>query len=139
MVSSGKKASNPSQRAGNPRGNNSQTPPPSASNTAHVGGAACCQVASGSAASHAIKPINPAVMKFASHNSGSKNGSAPASASGVMTKLTSGIATALASGETSENCWNKASSAGSMPNVIAHCARPHSASQCAAPSRPLPM
>jgi hypothetical protein len=41
-----------------------------------------------------------------------------------MTKLTSGIASALASGETSENCWNISSSSGSVPRVTAHCVAP---------------
>ena len=138
-VSSGRKASTPSQREGKPRGSSSQRPPASASSTAQTGGAACCHIASGRPASQSMKTISQAVKKCASVSNGSSSGRLPSSASGAMTKLTSGIASALASGETSENCWNRASSAGSMPSVTAHCARPHSSSQCTGPSRPLPI
>src|SRR5256714_10347077 len=54
---------------------------------------------------------------------------APASASGVITKLTSGIASALAIGETSDTCWNSTSSRGARPRVTAHCTLAHCASQ----------
>ena len=136
IVSNGRKASSPSQRFGNPRGNSAQAPPASASSTAHPGGAACCHTARGSAAIQSTASIMPVVMAWARNNKGSSRGRQPASASGVMRKLTSGIASALASGETSENCWNKASSAGSIPSVMAHWVRIQSRSQCPEASRP---
>ena len=47
----------------------------------------------------------------------------PESASGTIASVTAGIATALASAETSENCWNNASVAGTRPIVTTHCVR----------------
>ena len=60
---------------------------------------------------------------------------AATSASGVTTRLTTGIATAFASGETTETCWKSSSTSGASPTVIAHCTRPHCASQCRRPTR----
>src|SRR5436309_4695162 len=54
-----------------------------------------------------------------------------------MTKLTSGIASALAIGETSDTCWNSTSSRGARPAVTAHCTLPHCASQWALAVRPV--
>src|SRR5947199_8573274 len=47
----------------------------------------------------------------------------PDSASGTIASVTAGMATALASAETSENCWNNASVAGTRPIVTTHCVR----------------
>ena len=55
----------------------------------------------------------------------SKGSTLPAKASGVTTMLTSGIAMALASGDTSDICWNQTSSSGAKASVIAHWTRPH--------------
>ena len=46
----------------------------------------------------------------------------PASAGGTTANVTAGIATAFASGETSDACWNSASVSGAIPTVTSHCA-----------------
>ena len=50
---------------------------------------------------------------------------AASSASGVTTAETTGIATALASGPTTDTCANRNSAAGARPSVIAHCTCNH--------------
>lgn len=60
------------------------------------------------------------------HGSGN---AVPISASGVVTKLTTGIASALATADTTETCWNSSKVNGSRPNVTASWTR-------AAPRRP---
>jgi hypothetical protein len=47
----------------------------------------------------------------------------PASASGVITSVTSGIATRLARKPTSETCWKKTSVSGVRPSVAITCVR----------------
>src|SRR5688572_1579624 len=61
----------------------------------------------------------------------------PISASGTTIRLTTGIATALASGETMDICWNSASSGGIKARVTASCTRTQLASQCTFPMRPM--
>ena len=127
----------PSQRAGKPRGNSSQAHP--SSRQQHRPGRRRVllphrqrQLGQPFDEEPSARPATDAPAA-ATDRSGR---AAASSASGVTTRLTSGMATALASGETSENCWNSASSAGIMPSVIAHCARTHSASQWPAARRP---
>ena len=98
------KANIPSQRAGNPYGNNAHAPPNKAAITSTIGGAACCQVAIGKCAKNCITHISNSVSQFANGKSILKTGIVAATANGVMTIPTSGIAIALASGETKENC-----------------------------------
>ena len=137
--SSGRNSTRPTQRAGIPRGNSNQSDPSSATPVAHNGGACCCQTAHGVAARNSISAINCAVIQCAGHIKNANPGNVASNARGVMTKLTTGIATAFASGDTSENCWNNISSKGIMPTVIAHWARPHCTSQWPEASLPLPM
>src|SRR3989338_7490067 len=62
---------------------------------------------------------------------------APNKVSGTTTRLTTGMAKALASGETMETCWNSASSKGVNPSVTAHWVCAASRSQSARASPPL--
>ena len=48
------------------------------------------------------------------------------------------MAIALATGDTSDTCWNRASNSGVRPSVMAHCTLPHCASQCDLDVRPMP-
>src|SRR5688572_16104192 len=66
----------------------------------------------------------------------SKGIAAPISASGATIRLTIGIATALASGETIETCWNIASSGGISASVTATCTFAQPASQRGQAMRP---
>ena len=62
---------------------------------------------------------------------GTTHSASAASASGVTSRLTTGMATALASGDTSDTCWNSSASAGSRPTVSAACARAPSRTEAA--------
>ncbi|MNN27190.1 hypothetical protein D3C81_1407190 [compost metagenome] len=53
---------------------------------------------------------------------------AAASDSGVTSRLTTGIAMALASGDTTDTCRNSNSVSGTSPAVTAHCVRAAAAS-----------
>ena len=67
--------------------------------------------------------MSGAIDAWASCQSASTGTNAATSAMGTIANVTTGIATALASGPTSETCWNSASDSGTRPSVIAHCAR----------------
>ncbi len=66
-----------------------------------------------------------------------RNGSgrnAPASVNGTTTRLTRGIANALATGEMSESCWKSATSIGTIATVIESCS---TTAACTRPGRPV--
>ena len=69
----------------------------------------------------------------------SQGNTSDASVNGTTMKVTTGIATALATGETSETCWNSISISGTRPSVIAHCARAAAPRVDPAPMRPTPV
>ena len=109
-------------RPGMPRGNRQTATPNPATMAAHNGGAGACQT--GQAAHHSRKTISPPRTAWASAAIGHQGITAASSASGVTTKLTRGMASALASGETSENCWKTSSKTGSEASVAAHWTTP---------------
>ena len=92
----------PSQRSGKPRGNNSHSVPISASTPAHIGGAGRVQTANCCAASQ--PKASPSAAMIRSAQSRQNGSTTPTSANGVTSQLTTGIATALANGDTSETC-----------------------------------
>jgi hypothetical protein len=53
--------------------------------------------------------------------------------------VTTGIATALANGETIDTCWNSTSISGTRPSVIAACARTAARQVAMGPMRPTPV
>jgi hypothetical protein len=65
----------------------------------------------------------------------SSGGNAASSVSGTIIRLTSGMALALAIGETGDTCWNITSNGGIRPRVIAHRTRAQLVSQCILPMR----
>ena len=75
------------------------------------------------------------MVRCASQSGASSGSAAPSNTSGTTTRLTSGIAMALAIGETSETCWNSPSSSGVRPMAIAHCTLAYSTSQWLRPMR----
>ena len=100
---------------------------------AQSGAAGTVQTAPGQAASHASArtsrlhhPSRPAY-----HSGGS---STPSSASGVITSVTSGIATRLATKPTSDTCWKNTSVSGVSPRVATSCVRSHGRRHAAAPA-----
>src|SRR5450759_14870 len=109
----------PSQRAGKPRGSSIHNTPNMPATMLHGGGACCVQTACGRLFSHSSNTIVQPITLCANHSGASIGSTAPSKASGTTTKLTSGIAKVLAMGETSETCWNSASSMGIRPMVIA--------------------
>ena len=117
--SSGSHSRPPIIRSGNPRGNNSQTVPATASSTVHSCGAGWAATAHGSALAQTSPFPNPAISHAAACHSGGTI--TPSSANGVTSQLTSGMAMALASGETSDACWNSKSKAGASASVTAAC------------------
>jgi len=82
--------------------------------------------------------MQPAMTAWAPCRMKSNGITAPSKASGVTTRLMTGMAKALASGETMETCWNSASSRGVRPSVTTHCACAASRSQFSRATRPLP-
>ena len=105
-----------------PRGSRQTATPRPATTAAHSGGAGACQT--GQVAHHSRNTISQPSTACASAAIGHHGMTAASSASGVTMKLTTGIATALASGETSENCWKTSSSTGSEASVAAHWTTP---------------
>ena len=99
--------------------------PASASAAVQGGGAWLCQGAPGSRASQSRTGINASRTACASSASHAPGIVAASSASGVTTKLTTGMAIAFAIGETTDTCWNSTRRSGASPIVIAHCTRPH--------------
>jgi hypothetical protein len=86
-----------------PRGNKqTATPSAAARQAAHSGGAGACQT--GQLDAQLRKTINQSMTPCAKARIGHQGMMAPSKASGVTMKLITGIASALASGETSENC-----------------------------------
>ncbi len=106
-----------------PRGAASQTTPATAATTAQPGGACCCHTAPGNCASHSSGAISVAKTVCAACHSASSGSRIPASASGTTAKVTTGIASALASGEIAETCWNSARVSGTNPMVTSNCVR----------------
>ena len=53
-----------------------------------------------------------------------------------MTALTTGIATAFASGPTSDTCENSSKAIGARPTVMDHCTRAHCTSHDSRPVQP---
>ena len=108
----------PSTRPGTPRGAASQATPASATATAHSGGACCCHAAAGSAASAFERHHQRGEHRVRGLTSSASIGNTmPTSASGTTANVTTGIASALASGETSETCWKSASVPGTSATV----------------------
>ena len=105
-----------------PRGSRQMATPRPATSAAHSGGAGACQT--GHAAHHSRKTISQPRMACASAAIGHHGMTVASSASGVTMKLTTGMASALASGETSENCWKTSSRIGSEASVAAHWTTP---------------
>src|SRR5690606_24147665 len=108
----GCQASNPpssagaASRPGVARGSNNTATATSPPASNHGGGVAC----SHSAWSHAASPFSAAIIKPAATSAGTSNtafghGSA-SSTSGVITKLTTGIATRFATGDSNGKDWN---------------------------------
>ena len=136
IKNSGASHTSPSQRAGKPRGSNSHNTPHSATITVQGGGPCCCHTVAGSAESQVRNAMHQAMTSCAASSRKSRGKMVPSRVSGVTTRLISGMASALATGETSETCWNMASNAGTKPSVTAHCTLPHSCSQRGRPMRP---
>ena len=124
----------PSQRHGNPRGNNSHSVPTSASNTAQIDGDGKVHTAKCCAASQ-LKP-SPSAAMIRSAQIRQNGNATPINAKGVTSQLTTGIAIALASGDTSETCWNSNSKAGASASVTAVCTLTHAESFELSPVRP---
>src|SRR5450830_1336162 len=100
----GNNPNSPNHRNGTPRGINIQTIPNRAAGNVHAAGACCCQVLKGHSASH-CKPSKQSVMIECASCSGQSIGKKlPNKVSGTTTRLINGIATALATGEMTENC-----------------------------------
>src|SRR5262245_35442800 len=108
--------------------------PASASAAVQGGGAWLCHTAPGSRASQSSTGISASSTACASSASHGPGVTAARRASGVTTKLTTGIAIAFATGATAETCWNSTSRSGASPTVIAHCTRPQPIVQCASRS-----
>jgi hypothetical protein len=73
--------------------------------------------------------MHHAITKCARRSTASNGSSMPASARGATTRLTSGIASAFATGEMSDTCWKSARRSGSSATVTAAWVRVHPASQ----------
>ena len=112
----------PSARAGTPRGATSSATPTSAVATAQPGGACCCQAAAGAEASASSGTISAANTACAACQGASNGTTIAHSASGTTANVTTGIATALATGAMSDACWNSARVIGANPSVTTHCA-----------------
>lgn len=113
--SSGSSNASPAARSRHGRRSAISTAPSSARPCDHSGAAGSHQTAPGSAVSncsHATRAcINPAAS---AHSTGS---AAPSSASGVMTKLISGMASRLASNPTTDSCAKQIRLSGARPAV----------------------
>ena len=101
--------------------------------TAQGSAAAADHTASGRAASHCRKTLKPWTSADASNHSGGIN--TPSKASGVTAKVTSGMATMLATKPTSEICWKNSRLKGARPTVATACVRSAPAMVCQARSR----
>ena len=125
-VSSGVHAARPTQRCGQPRGASIHAVPNRASTRIQGDGAGAVHTASAGADNHPSGHASTTIASCArpSTRSASGDGSTlPASASGVTNRLMTGMATALATGLTSETCPNSSSVSGARPSVTAHCVR----------------
>ena len=112
-----------SSRTRNPPGASISSAPMSPAATVHNGGACCVQTALGSPSSQ-VKPFTVHTNNSCANASRKFHGATShTSARGTTTMLTIGIANALAIGEISDTCWNSASISGTIPSVIATCAR----------------
>ena len=124
-ASSGSHAAAPTQRCGQPRGASIHTVPASAKQNTHGAGVGALHTASGLAPIHAEEQrqrLHGEVRQRRAAMSDSGDGSMlPASASGVTTKLISGIATALAIGLTIDTCANSSIVSGTSPSVTTYC------------------
>jgi hypothetical protein len=110
----------PAQRCGQPRGISIHSVPPSASRNTQACGAGARHTPAAAPPSEQHRQAFPQPTACASrqHPAASGAGSRlPSSASGVTTKLTSGIATAFASGLTSETWPNSSIVSGTRPSV----------------------
>ena len=123
---SGNIDSSPAARNGTPRGAVSRIAPTSPAASDQGPGRAIAMLAAGRASSHCRKPISGSISASANRSScaqsGSDQGAVSAAAidSGVTTRLTQGIATALATGPTSDRVENSAATSGVNATVAAH-------------------
>ena len=114
-------------------GATARNPPSRPQATAHGGAAAAFQTTHGTEASTckaAIRPCTSAASR--AHKGGS---SRPASASGAISSVTSGIATRLAAKPTSDTCWKKTIDSGARPMVATACVRRPARRDCPARAR----
>src|SRR3569833_927417 len=131
---SGSHNSPPIARIGNPRGNNSHSVPVTASNSAAPSGTGRDTTAHGSSLAQISPWPSQAINQAATSHSGGTT--TPSKASGVTSQLTTGMATALASGEINDTCWNSNSRAGASASVTAPYTVTQARSLSVCPSRP---
>src|SRR3569832_542753 len=138
LVRSGKISGNhnspPSARIGNPRGNNSHSVPVTASNSTHPSGAGRDTTAQGSTLAQISPWPSQAINKAATSRSGGTN--TTSKASDDTNQQTTKMATALASWEFYDTCWNSNSRAGASASVTAPCTVTQARSLSVCPTRP---
>src|SRR5471032_78239 len=120
----GSQLSIPSQRCGQPRGASSHKVPNKAQAKLHHGGAGAVQTANGPLLSHSSSCTSSCMIKCANSSSQPDNGAGNRLADrdkGATTRLTTGIASALATGDTSDTCENSSMVKGTSPTVTTYC------------------
>ncbi|GAB7546519.1 hypothetical protein CS8_062040 [Cupriavidus sp. 8B] len=118
----------PCRRARTPQrtGASNSSEPSTASASATGPARAACHTAHGGADSHSRPSTSQCSNRCAGLSNQPASGAGTAAASnaiGVTSRLTSGIAAALASGEITETCWNSSKVSGTSPMVTDHCVR----------------
>src|SRR3569833_1717824 len=131
---SGSHNSPPIARIGYLRGINSHSVPVTASNSASPSGTGRDTTALGSSLAQISPWPSQAINQAATCHSGGTI--TPSKASGVTSQLTTGMATALASGEINDTCWNSNSRAGASASVTAPCTVTQACSKSVCPTRP---
>src|SRR5258706_16237254 len=102
-TNSGSSHTNPSVRPGSPRGASSQSTPITPATIDQTGGACCSQTAAGKELQGPSSNESQANTWCAATSSASQGRTIEASVNGTTMKGTTGIATALASGDTNRN------------------------------------
>lgn len=131
--STGSRSGRPSARSAQGSRIASSTPPATPAAAIQAGAAATETVAQGQAASQpSSSPSIRTAQAARSHSGGAR---LPSIASGVITSVTQGIATALAASPTSDTCWKNSSPSGASASVTTHCSRRNASRRAAGPAR----
>jgi len=111
----------PAERSGKPRGASNHAAPTIAAATVHAAGSCVSSVAKALDASASSGTMVISMTQCAASRSTGSGRNAPAMVSGTTARLTTGMANALARGETSDTCWKSATIIGIIASVTASC------------------